>query len=81
MVQFYVSLASIGDVKAFVDAASRCHCEVDVLSGRYVVNAKSIMGLFSLDLSQPVQVEVHGTQEQAEAFRQEVAPFETAAPA
>ena len=58
---FFVALSSIDDVKHFVDAASRCPCEVDVLSGRYVINAKSIMGLFSLDLSQPVQVEVHGT--------------------
>ena len=36
-------------------------CEVDVLSGRYVIDAKSIMGLFSLDLSHPVKVEVHGS--------------------
>lgn len=45
---FFVALSSIDDVKHFVDAASRCPCEVDVLSGRYVINAKSIMGLFSL---------------------------------
>ncbi len=75
MADFSVSLASIDDVKQFVDAASRCPCEVDVLSGRYVVNAKSIMGLFSLDLSQSVQVEVHGTQEQRDAFQNSVAVF------
>ena len=79
MSAFYVSLSSIDDVKRFVDAATRCDCEIDVLSGRYVINAKSIMGLFSLDLSQPVQVEVQGTDAQREAFRQEVAPFEVQA--
>ena len=75
MVRFYVSLASIGDVKAFVDAASRCPCEVDILSGRYVVNAKSIMGLFSLDLSQPVEVEVLGTGAEKAAFQENVREF------
>ena len=72
---FFVALSSIDDVKLFVDAASRCPCEVDVLSGRYVINAKSIMGLFSLDLSQPVQVEVHGTDAQRGAFQADVAAF------
>ena len=76
MSSFYVSLSSIDEVKRFVDAATRCACEIDVLSGRYVINAKSIMGLFSLDLSQPVQVEVQGTDEQRESFRRDVAPFE-----
>ena len=72
---FFVALSSIDDVKHFVDAASSCPCEVDVLSGRYVINAKSIMGLFSLDLSQPVQVEVHGTDAQRGAFQADVAAF------
>ena len=56
MMEFNVSLSSIEDVRQFVNAASRCPCEVDVCSGRYVIDAKSIMGLFSLDLSKPVRV-------------------------
>lgn len=75
MVAFSVSLSSINDVKDFVDAAAHVKCEIDVLSGRYIVNAKSIMGLCSVDLSQPVRVEVHGTDEQGTAFRQAVARF------
>ena len=51
MSEFFVSLSSIEDVRQFVNAATCCPCEVDVLSGRYVIDAKSIMGLFSLDLS------------------------------
>ena len=70
-----MSLSSIEDVRQFVNAATCCPCEVDVLSGRYVINAKSIMGLFSLDLSQPVQVEVHGTDAQRGAFQADVAAF------
>lgn len=61
MSEFFVSLSSIEDVRQFVNAATCCPCEVDVLSGRYVIDAKSIMGLFSLDLSHPVKVEVHGS--------------------
>ena len=80
MLEFYVSLASIEDVRQFVNAATRCPCEVDVLSGRYVVDGKSIMGLFSLDLSQPVKVQVHGGEEDREAFRRSVADFAAASP-
>ena len=50
-------------------------CEVDVLSGRYVIDAKSIMGLFSIDLSAPIRVEVHGTDAQGESFRRAVGRF------
>ena len=75
MSEFYVSLSSIEDVRQFVNAAACCPCEVDVLSGRYVVDAKSIMGLFSLDLSRPVKVEVHGSEEERERFRQSVDAF------
>lgn len=80
MSAFYVSLSSIEDVRQFVNAATCCPCEVDVLSGRYVIDAKSIMGLFSLDLSQPVRVEVHGSDSEREAFEQSVAAFEVKMP-
>ena len=76
MSEFYVSLSSIEDVRQFVNAANRCTCEVDVLSGRDVVDAKSIMGLFSLDLSKPVKVEVHGADADRAAFEESVAAFE-----
>ena len=76
MSEFLVSLTSIDDVRQFVKAATHCACDVDVLSGRYVVDAKSIMGLFSLDLSQPVQVKVHGSDADRAAFEQSVAGFE-----
>ncbi|MPM15980.1 hypothetical protein SDC9_62354 [bioreactor metagenome] len=58
MTSFSILLTSVNDVKEFVDATSRCRCEVDVRADRYVVNGKSIMGLFSIDLSRPVTVEV-----------------------
>ena len=73
--KFQVLLSSVADVKDFVDAASACPSEVDVLSGRYVVNGKSIMGLFSVDLSAPVTVAVHGQGPGEEPFRERVSRF------
>lgn len=70
---FQIRLQSIDDVKTFVNAATFVSCDVDVLAGRYLVDAKSIMGLFSLDLAKPVTVQVHGSEEEEFAFRQAVA--------
>ena len=46
-----ISLNSIDKVKAFVNEISKFDCDFDLVSGRYVIDAKSIMGIFSLDLS------------------------------
>lgn len=73
--EFQVLLTSVADVKEFVDAAAPCPSEIDVLSGRYVVNGKSIMCLFSIDLSQPIRVVVHGEGAGEQAFRSSVAKF------
>ena len=54
-----VILSSIGDVKDFVNIVSKYSYEIDLVSGRYVVDAKSIMGIFSLDLTKPIRVEIH----------------------
>lgn len=59
MATFEMLLSSINDVKDFVNTVSRFDFDVDLVSGRYVVDAKSIMGIFSLDLSKPIKVEVH----------------------
>ncbi len=60
-----IKLNSIEKVKDFVMTVSRFDEEIDLVSGRYVVDAKSIMGIFSLDLSQPIEVKV-GNGEQSE---------------
>lgn len=59
MKQFTVVLSSINDVKNFVNVVTKYDYEIDLTSGRYVVDAKSIMGIFSLDLTKPIKVEVH----------------------
>lgn len=59
MKTFNLMLGSINDVKDFVNTVSKYDFDVDLTSGRYVVDAKSIMGIFSLDLAKPIKVEVH----------------------
>ena len=73
---FQVKLQTVEDVKVFVTAASMASCDIDVLSGRYLVDAKSIMGLFSLNLSRPITVRVDGSDAEAEAFRAAVSELE-----
>ena len=54
-----ISLNSIDKVKAFVNEISKFDCDFDLVSGRYVIDAKSIMGIFSLDLSKPIELNIH----------------------
>ena len=54
-----ISLNSIDKVKSFVNDISKFDFDFDLVSGRYVIDAKSIMGIFSLDLSKPITLNVH----------------------
>ena len=54
-----ISLNSIDKVKSFVGAISKFDNDFDLVSGRYVIDAKSIMGIFSLDLSKPIDLNIH----------------------
>ena len=64
-----VMLATINEVKEFVSIVSLCDFDVDLISGRYAVDAKSIMGIFSLDLSKPIALEAH-TDDASKFFAQ-----------
>lgn len=54
-----ISLNSIDKVKTFVNEITKFDCDFDLVSGRYVIDAKSIMGIFSLDLSKPIDLNIH----------------------
>ncbi|MCI7100012.1 MAG: HPr family phosphocarrier protein [Lachnospiraceae bacterium] len=56
-----IMLNSIDKVKAFVNTLTKFDCDFDLISGRYVIDAKSIMGIFSLDLSKPIELNIHAT--------------------
>ena len=54
-----IKLNTIDKVKDFVSRVSTFDCDVDILYGRYIIDATSIMGIFSLDLTNPVTVMIH----------------------
>lgn len=56
---FNISINTIDKVKRFVNLTNRCEVDVDIISGRLLVDAKSIMGIFSMDLTRPMTLRVH----------------------
>lgn len=68
-----IRLETINDVKNFVNCVSLCDYDVDLVSGRYAIDAKSIMGIFSLDLTKPIDLQAH-TDDSHELFEQ-IKPF------
>ena len=73
MVTVKISLNSIDKVKSFVNDLTKFDSDFDLVSGRYVIDAKSIMGIFSLDLSKPIKVEVHS--DDCDKFMEELDKF------
>lgn len=63
MLSVKISLNSIDKVKSFVNDISGFNAEFDLVSGRYVIDAKSIMGIFSLDISKPIDLNIHAESE------------------
>lgn len=75
MTKATVSLQAINDVKEFVNIVMRYDFDIDLVSGRYAVDAKSIMGIFSLDLSKPIELNAH--TDDADAFLKDINKFIT----
>ena len=69
-----ISLNSIDKVKAFVNEVTKFDSDFDLVSGRYVIDAKSIMGIFSLDLSKPIDLHIHNDA-QADNIVNALKPF------
>lgn len=64
-----ISLNSIEKVKSFVNDIAKFDAEFDLVSGRYVIDAKSIMGIFSLDISQPIDLNIHTDGDDSEILK------------
>ena len=69
-----ISLNSIDKLKAFVNEVTKFDSDFDLVSGRYVIDAKSIMGIFSLDLSKPIDLNIHNDA-QADTIVNALKPF------
>ena len=70
-----ISLNSIDKVKTFVNVINRFDAEFDLVSGRYVIDAKSIMGIFSLDLSKPIDLNIHAENQDADNIIELLKPY------
>ena len=71
----HISLNSIDKVKAFVNEITKFDNDFDLVSGRYVIDAKSIMGIFSLDLSKPINLNVHAEGNNLDEVLKVLAPY------
>lgn len=68
-----ISLTQVDQVKRFVNLVAQAPYDVDMVSGRYTVNAKSMLGIYSLDLSKPIQVLMYS--DDCEELKKELAEF------
>ena len=72
MKKVLIKLETIQDVRDFVNIMATQNVDIDLSSGRYVVDAKSIMGIFSLDLLKPIEMTIHSDDcdDLSEGYRQ-----------
>lgn len=75
MLKVKVSLDSIDKVKNFVNDINRFEFDFDLVSGRYIIDAKSIMGIFSLNLAQPIDLTIHSVEQDNEKVLEVLAPY------
>ena len=76
MLDTYVSLGTIESVKKFVTKISEFDEDFELICGKYVIDAKSILGIFSIDLSKPVLLRINAEGERLEQIKKEVKEFE-----
>ena len=70
-----ICLNSIDKVKTFVNLINRFDYDFDLVSGRYVIDAKSIMGIFSLDLSKPIALNIYADDQNLDEILNQLAPY------
>lgn len=70
-----ILLNTIESVKDFVNIVSRFDAAMDLVSGRYIVDAKSIMGIFSMNLSNPMELRIHDDQTEAGEVLELLRPY------
>ena len=59
MKKIQIKLSTIEDVRSFVTVLAKYTVDLDLQSGRYIVDARSLMGIFSLDLLKPIDFVIH----------------------
>ena len=75
MFSFQANLKTVESVKHFVQASANMSCDIEIKAGAYLVDGKSIMGIFSLDRTNPVTILVHGDEATSNALKSAVDGF------
>ena len=75
MYETTIQLNAINDVKDFVNKVMLFNYDIDLVSGRYAIDAKSIMGIFSLDLSKPIDLNIHAENQDADNIIELLKPY------
>lgn len=70
-----ISLNSIEKVKSFVNEIANFDCDFDLISGHYTIDAKSLMGIFSLDLSKPIFLNIHAEDHELPEILEVLKPY------
>lgn len=76
MLNMYVSLGTIESVKNFVTKITEFEEDFDLIQGKYVIDAKSVLGIFSIDLSKPVLLRINAEGDRLEQIKKAVKEFE-----
>lgn len=69
-----IMLPTMADAKRFVDEATRCDFDIDVFYNRVTIDAKSILGVLSLDLTRVLTVQFQGNDARFEEFLETISP-------
>ena len=76
MLDMYVSLGTIESVKQFVTKITEFDEDFELICGKYIVDAKSVLGIFSIDLSKPVSLRINAERDRLEQIKKAVKEFE-----
>lgn len=75
MIQKSIQFTSVGEIKDFVNLTMTQPFDIDLIAGRYVADAKSILSVFGLDLGSEVTLGIHATEEEAAAYLAQIDRF------
>ena len=75
MIDMYILLETIESVKKFVSIIANLDADFELISGRYIVDAKSVLGIFSIDLSKPVLLRIHAEGDKLNLIKEAVQEF------
>lgn len=75
MFDTYILLETIESVKKFVSIISNYDADFELMSGKYIINAKSILGIFSIDLSKPVLLRINAEGDNLEKIKDAIQEF------